>query len=102
VYEDMEEKDDVIASALDTRKDGVLAKSRQVLPASDKQQDRKIAEFVGDTLDGYFLRSGERYSGLNQILWETLDAVGKGVAIGEIIFGDGGDRITIEDVKFKP
>lgn len=102
VYEDMEDKDDVIASSLDTRKDGVLAKSRAVLPASDKLRDRKVAEFVGDTLDGYFVRSGERYSGLNQILWEALDAVGKGVAIGEIIFGDGGDRVTVEDVKFKP
>jgi phage gp29-like protein len=102
VYDDMEEKDDVVASSLDTRKDGVLAKSRQVLPASDKRQDRKVAEFVQETLDGYFIKSGERYSGLNQILWETLDAVGKGVAIGEIIFGDAGDRIRIEDVKFKP
>jgi phage gp29-like protein len=102
VYEDMEEKDDVVSSSLDTRKDGVLAKSRQVLPASDMLRDRKVAEFVQDTLDGYFIRSGERYSGLNQILFEILDAIGQGVAIGEIVFGQGSDRITIEDVKFKP
>jgi SPP1 gp7 family putative phage head morphogenesis protein len=102
VYQDMEEKDDCIASSLDTRKDGVLALSRRVLPAGKTRQDIKIAEFVEETLEGRFTRNGDRYSGMNQILYELLDAVGKGVSIGEIIFGDGRDHVYIEDVKFKP
>lgn len=102
VYRDLELKDDAITSALDTRKDGVLAKARRVLPASDKRQDRKIAEFVEETLEGYFVENEGRYTGLDQVLFEMLDAVGKGVSLGEIIFGDGGDRVYIADVKFKP
>jgi phage gp29-like protein len=103
VYRDLELKDDVIASAMETRKDSVLAKARRVLPASDKRQDKKVAEFVDETLNGgYFSEREGRYCGLDQILFEILDAVAKGVSIGEIIFGDGGDRVYISDVKFKP
>ena len=102
VFRDMEEKDDVIASSLDTRKDGVLSKPRRVLPASDKRQDKKIAQMVEETLESYFDVSTGRYSGFDQILFEILDAVPKGVAIGEIIYAPGSDRIYIENVKFKP
>jgi phage gp29-like protein len=102
VYTDLEMKDDAIISALDTRKDGVLAKARRVLPVSDKRQDRKVAEFVQETLENFFIEREGRYSGLDQILFELLDAVGKGVSIGEIVYGDGGDRVYISEVKFKP
>jgi phage gp29-like protein len=102
VYTDLEMKDDAIISALDTRKDAVLAKARRVLPASDKLQDRKIAEFVQETLEGYFVEREGRYTGLDQTLFEMLDSVSKGVAIGEILFGDGGDRVYISEVKYKP
>ena len=102
VFRDMEEKDDVIASSLDTRKDGVLAKSRHILPASDKRQDRKIATFIEETLEGYFDSAGGVYTGLNQTLYETLEAIGKGVSIGEIIWAEGPDRIYARQVKFKP
>lgn len=102
VYTDLEMKDDAIISALDTRKDAVLAKARRVLPASHSRQDRKVAEFVEETLEGYFIEKEGRYSGLDQQLFEMLDAVGKGVSIGEILFGDGGDRVYISDVKYKP
>lgn len=102
VYEDMEEKDDVIASSMDTRKGGVLAKGRRVLPASDRLRDKKIAEFVQETLDGYFDVQRGEYTGLDAVLWEMLDAVGRGVSIGEILWADGGDRIYIQDIHFKP
>ena len=102
VYSDMEEKDDCIASSLDTRKDGVLSLARRVLPASDTRQDKKIAEFVEEVLEGRFTRGGETYFGLDQILYEMLDGMAKGVSVGEIIFGDGGDHVYISDVKFKP
>lgn len=102
VYSDMEEKDGVVASSLDTRKDGVLAKSRRILPANSSSQDKKAADLVAETLEGYFDPLGGGHTGLDQILFELLDAVGCGVSIGEIIWGDGGDRVYIKDVKFKP
>lgn len=102
VYTDMEEKDDCIASSLETRKDGVLSLPRRVLPASNTRQDKKVAEFVEETLEGRFRRGGESYFGFDQILYEMLDGMAKGVAIGEIVFGDGGDHVYISDVKFKP
>jgi phage gp29-like protein len=92
----------VIASSLDTRKDGVLAKPRRVLPASDRRQDKRIAAMVEESLEAYFDTATGRYSGFEQVLYEMLDAIGKGVVVGEIIYAPGSDRIYIEDVKFKP
>ncbi len=106
VYEDLEEKDAMVASTLDTRKDGVMAKSRIVLPSSEKRQDKKLAEFIDETLHDYFDPSvsmmGGTYFGFDNFIYEALDAVGKGVAIGETIFANGRDRVYIKDVKFKP
>jgi len=105
VYRDIEEKDDAVSSALETRKDGVLAKKRRCLPASDKPRDKKVAAFIEETLEAYFdpLQStmGIRF-GLDSTLYEMLDAVGKGVSVGEIIWGNSPDRVCIQAVKFKP
>lgn len=68
VYSDMEEKDGVVASSLDTRKDGVLAKTRKVLPASDKRPDKKASDLISETLEGYFDPSGGQFTGLDQVL----------------------------------
>jgi phage gp29-like protein len=95
IYADMEEKDAAVFSALDTRKNNVLSKTRNIIPASEKRQDKKIAAFIEESLERYFV-------GFENFLYEALDAVGKGVAIGEIIFAAGHDRIYIEQVKFKP
>jgi phage gp29-like protein len=102
IYEDLEDKDDVVGSCLDQRYDAVIALPRRVLPATDKLRDKKVAEFIAETLDGDSMKSGDLYSGLDQLLYETLDAVGKGLSIGEIIFADDGDKVGIEEVKFKP
>lgn len=102
VYDDLEEKDDMISSCMDTRKESVLAKSRRVLAASDMRQDVKLGSFIEETLEGYFeATDGERF-GLDSFLWEALDALYKGVAIGETIFSEAPDRIFIKEVKFKP
>lgn len=95
VYWDMEEKDAAVFSALDTRKNNVLSKNRNLIPASDNRQDRRVADFVEESLEQYF-RDFESF------LFEALDSIGKGVSIGEIIFADSYDRIYIETVKFKP
>jgi phage gp29-like protein len=103
VYDDIEEKDDMVGSCLDTRRENVLSKARHVRPASDKRRDVKIAEFVEETLEGYMISpgDGERF-GFDNVLWEALDCIGKGLAVGEIIYGEASDRIYIKDVRFKP
>lgn len=94
VYADVEQKDAMVASCIETRKDGVLSKPRRVMPASEKRQDKKVAEFIEETLnDAPFF---------DQFLYEALDAVPKGVSIGEIIFQSSFDRIIISGVKFYP
>lgn len=95
VFTDMEEKNAAIYSGLDTRKNNVLSKPRNILPFSDSRRDRKIAEFVEETLERYFIH-------FESFLYEAMDAIGKGVSIGEIIFANASDRIYIEQVKFKP
>jgi phage gp29-like protein len=40
--------------------------------------------------------------GFDNVLWEALDAVGKGVAIGEIIWDEAPDRLFIKKINFKP
>lgn len=102
VYEDIEEKDDKVGSDLDARKENVLAKSRRVIPASSKRQDVKLAEFVDETLEGYYDQIEGARLGFDNLLWEALDAVGKGVSIGEKIFAEARDRIYIKRVNFKP
>ncbi|MEQ1644563.1 MAG: DUF935 family protein [Pyrinomonadaceae bacterium] len=95
IYWDMEEKDAAIYSAIDTRKNNVLSKTRNIIPASDKRQDKKIAAFVEESLERYFID-------FESFLHEALDAPFKGVSIGEKIFAEAADRIYIKEVKFKP
>lgn len=102
IYRDIEVKDDVIGSQLETRKDSVLSKTRRVLPASDKRQDKKAAEFMEETLEGYFDASSGERTGLDQTLFEMLDAILKGVSIGEIIWQAASDRIYAKQVQFHP
>lgn len=102
VYRDIEKKDDKVSSDLDTRKEAVLAKERFVKPASETAQDKKAAEFIGETLEGFMGGGDGLRFGFDNFLWEALDAVGKGVAIGENIFDVASDRIYIRDVRFKP
>ncbi|OLE52680.1 MAG: hypothetical protein AUG51_17055 [Acidobacteria bacterium 13_1_20CM_3_53_8] len=102
VYDDMEEKDAMVFTALEQRKDGLLAKDRMVKPASDKRQDKKLAEFIEETLEGYFDQSDGVRTGMEQFLYEALDAIAKGVAIGEIIYAEASDRVYIKTVKFRP
>ena len=75
IYWDMEEKDAAIYSAIDTRKNNVLSKTRNIIPASDKRQDKKIAAFVEESLERYFID-------FESFLHEALDAPFKGVSIG--------------------
>src|SRR5260370_3550453 len=103
VYDDMEEKDDKVGADLDTRKESVLSKQRFVKPASDKLRDKKIATFIEETLEEYL--GGSPVGGrlpFADLLWEGMDAIGNGVAFGEIEWALAADRVFIKDVHFKP
>lgn len=108
IFEDMEDKDSTLFSCLEKRRDGVIALPRYVKRASDSSQDKKIAEFVEETLEQYWggngatLDSGSHETPFENFLDEALEAVGDGVTVGEIIFANGSDRIYIDEVKFKP
>lgn len=105
IYEDMEEKDGAIFSNIDTRKDGLLSKPRRVIPASDSPQDKKVAAFIEETLEGNFetsLMFDPLQTPFESFMYEALDAIAKGMSIGEIIFAEAKDRIYIKEVKFKP
>jgi phage gp29-like protein len=108
IFEDMERKDSTLFSTLGKRRDGVLALDRQVKPASDSRQDRKVAGFVEETLETFwgggntFLNQDSYSTPFESFLDEALEAVGNGVTIGEIIFAEASDRIYINEVKFKP
>ena len=102
VFRDLIAKDDKIGSDLETRMEAVLAKPRIVKPASEKRADKKIADFISETLEGYMGGSDGIRFGFHNFLWEALDAIGKGVAIGENVYDFANDRVYIKEVKFKP
>ncbi len=93
-YLEMEEKDGHFSSQLETRKEGVLSKPRRVIPASDAASDMRIAEAVEDVLD--------QMADFDNTLYELLDALGKGVAIAEIMYEFEGREIRPFEQRFRP
>lgn len=75
--EEMEERDPHYASVLSTRKRAVLGLPRMVESASDKRQDKKMADAVRDALDT---------PALNGLINALLDALGKGYSAVELIW----------------
>jgi len=102
VFRDLELKDDMLSSALETRKEAVLADERFVKPASDKRQDKKLADFISETLEGYMGGGDGLRFGFDNFLWEALNASGDGVTIGENVYEHANDRVFIKSVNFKP
>lgn len=93
VYEDMEEKDDMVSANLESRRDNVLSKPWHVEPASDRLRDKKIAEFVEESLRDYM--------DFDDLIREQMDMVGDGVTIGEYEWANGRDRVYVKKVHFR-
>jgi phage gp29-like protein len=75
IYDRMQ-TDAQVKAALWTKKYAVLCKPWHVAPASESEQDKKVAEFVNYAL----LRvRGE----IGQVLYDSLDALAKGYSIAE-------------------
>ena len=75
LFEEMEEKDPILGSKLQTRRLAVQALQMEVLPATDSAEDKKIAAAVKENLDDI---------DMDEPLLHLLDAVGKGFASVEI------------------
>ena len=73
LWEAIETKDAVIHSCLQTRKLAVAGKSYEIVPASNKLKDKKIAEFVKETF--------ENITDFEYDIADLLDAVGKGFSV---------------------
>jgi|UniRef100_A0A7C3SJE1 phage gp29-like protein len=94
LFEEMEEKDAHLASLLQTRKLAVLSLDYEILPSARTPEDEAIAETVGNlvysipNLEGAFL--------------DLLDAIGKGFALAEIVWGTEGNLARVEELRWIP
>ncbi|WP_427340616.1 DUF935 domain-containing protein [Caloranaerobacter sp. DY30410] len=91
LFEEMESKDPHLFSQLQTRKNAVIGLDFEILPYSEDERDKKIAEFVSDVI--YSLES------IEDIFLDLLDAIGKGFAVSEIMWAYDGKYVVIEDIK---
>ena len=78
LFEEMEDKDPHLASTLQTRKMGVLARTARVEAAGDSERDVQIARWLEGTLAAI--------PGWNQALLHLLDAIAKGMSVLEILW----------------
>lgn len=92
LFEEMEDKDAHLSSVLQTRKLGVLARPRKLTPAAETPADLQIAQWVEKTL--------QAIPGWNGALLHLLDALAKGLAVAEILWGfDAEGRIVPRAIK---
>ena len=94
LFEEMEEKDAHLASLLQTRKLSVLSLDYEVLPYANTPEDEQISEAVGEIIFGI--------PDLENACLDLLDAIGKGFALVEIIWGVDRRRVRVEELKWVP
>lgn len=93
LFEEMEEKDPHLFSQLQTRKNAVTGLDYEIIPFSDDEADKEIAEFVKQEI--------ESLENFEDVLMDLLDAIGKGIAISEIIWAYDEGKVTIQDIKWR-
>ena len=95
LFEEMEEHDPHLYSQLQTRKNAVTGLDWEVLPASDDPRNKEIAEFVEQQLKGI--------KNMEDVFLELLDAIGKGIAASEILWGhDAGGHVVVKGIEPVP
>jgi len=92
LFEEMEEKDAHLYSQMQTRKNAVSGLDYDILPFSDSAEDKKIADFCGDLI--FNLENFE------DAVFDLLDAIGKGYALSEIIWGTDAGKAAITDLRW--
>lgn len=88
LYEDLL-RDDKVGSTLQTRRLAVVGKEWEVLPATEKRQDVKIAEFVKEVLSGF------NYDAARKAL---LSGIVLGFKPGEIMWEYSEGSVWIRDI----
>jgi Mu-like prophage protein gp29 len=92
LFEEMEEKDPHLFSQLQTRKNAVTGLDYEIIPFdSDDEQDKVIAEFVQEQISSL--------ENFEEIETDLLDAIGKGIAVSEIIWGYDDGHVVISDIR---
>ncbi len=94
LFEEMEEKDAHLAAILQTRKLAVLGKDYEVFPYAKTPEDERIAAAVGEMV--YAIPD------LEGALLDLLDAIGKGFALGEVIWEVAGGLARVTAIRWVP
>lgn len=91
LYEEMEEKDPHLFAQLQTRKNAVTGLDFEIIPFSDDPRDKEISDFIEEQLNGI--------EGFEDIETDLLDAIGKGFAVGEIMWGYDEGHVVVKDIR---
>ena len=91
LFEEMEEKDPHLFSQLQTRKNAVTGLDYEIIPFSADPLDKAIADFVKDQIGSL--------EDFEDIETDLLDAIGKGFAVSEIIWGYDEGHVVIQGIK---
>lgn len=94
LFEEMEEKDSHLASILQTRKLALTGMRWEIQPASDTPEDKDIADFVREQLEGI--------GDFQDDLLDLLDAIGKGYSVTEILwqYDSGSNKAQVKDLRW--
>lgn len=92
LFEEMEEKDPHLFSQLQTRKNAVTGLDFEIIPFdTDDERDKEIAKFVEAQISGI--------EGLEDIMLDLLDAIGKGFAVSEIMWSYDSGHVVVGDIR---
>lgn len=92
LFEELEEKDPHLFSQLQTRKNAVTGLDFEIVPFdSDDERDKEIAEFVEAQLGSI--------ESMEDVMTDLLDAIGKGFAVSEIMWGYDEGHVVVNDIR---
>ena len=92
LFEEMEGKDPHLFSQLQTRKNAVTGLDFEIVPFdADNETDKNIAEFVKQEIGSI--------ENFEDIAMDLLDAIGKGIAVSEIIWDYQDGKVVISEIK---
>lgn len=91
LFEEMEEKDPHLFSQLQTRKNAVTGLDFEIIPFGDDDRDKEIADFIEEQLNGI--------EAFEDVETDLLDAIGKGFAVSEIMWGYDEGHVVVQEIK---
>lgn len=93
LFEEMEEKDPHLFAQMQTRKNAVTGLGYKIIASSADEADKRVAEFTEKVIN--------EIEGFLDILFDLLDAIGKGIAVSEIIWAYKNGRVVVADIKYR-